>query len=156
MMTLKPLNMSHHRHISRVVYSIIINILFLWSYAINRLKTSINQWISDYVKQIWNWSTLKSAWLNSATISTILTLVKVIDWILYFRISLGRNKSKLGKWSLLLISWYAPDKVRYQSLKGILWDRRWSTPSIKIFSHTCWFFYRNAFLLMKLSNPPSF
>ena len=26
--------------------------------------------------------------------------------------------------------------------KGILWDRRWSTPSIRIFSHTCWFFLR--------------
>ena len=35
----------------------------------------------------------------------------------YFRISLGRDKNKWGKWSLLLISWCAPDKVRYQSLK---------------------------------------
>ena len=40
--------------------------------------------------------------------------------------------------------------------KGILWDRRWIAPSIGIFSHTCGHFYRNAFLLMKLSNPPSF
>ena len=41
-------------------------------------------------------------------------------------------------------------------LKGILWDRRWIVPSIRIFSHTCWFVYRNAFLIMKLSNPPTF
>ena len=41
-------------------------------------------------------------------------------------------------------------------LKGILWDRRWSTSSIRIFSHTCWFFYGNAFLIMKLSKLPSF
>ena len=34
----------------------------------------------------------------------------------YFRNSLGRDKNKWGKWSLLLISWCAP-KVRYQSLK---------------------------------------
>ena len=37
------------------------------------------------------------------------------------------------------------------NLKGILWDRRWIVPSIGIFSHTCWSFYRNAFLIMKLS-----
>ena len=36
---------------------------------------------------------------------------------IYFRISLGRDKNKWGEWSLLLISWCAPDKVRYQSLK---------------------------------------
>ena len=30
----------------------------------------------------------------------------------YFRISLERDKNKWGKWSLLLISWCAPDKVR--------------------------------------------
>ena len=41
-------------------------------------------------------------------------------------------------------------------VKGILWDRRWIAPSIGIFPHTCGFFYRNTFLLMKLSNPPSF
>ena len=29
-------------------------------------------------------------------------------------------------------------------LQGILWDRMWIAPSIGIFSHTCWFFYRNA------------
>ena len=39
-------------------------------------------------------------------------------------------------------------------LKGIIWDRRWSTPSIRISSHTCWFFYGNAFLLIKLSKLP--
>ena len=37
--------------------------------------------------------------------------------------------------------------------KGILWDRRWIAPSIGIFSHTCGFVYRNAFLLLKLSDP---
>ena len=41
-------------------------------------------------------------------------------------------------------------------IKGILWDRRWRVPSIRIFSHTCWFVYRNAFLIMKLSKLPSF
>ena len=30
------------------------------------------------------------------------------------------------------------------------------TPSIGFFPHTCGFVYINAFLLMKLSNPPSF
>ena len=35
----------------------------------------------------------------------------------YIRISLGRDKNKWGKWNLLLISWCAPDKVWYQSLK---------------------------------------
>ena len=39
------------------------------------------------------------------------------SYIIYFRISLGRDKNEWGKWSLLLISWCAPDKVRYQSLK---------------------------------------
>ena len=43
-----------------------------------------------------------------------------------------------------------------QYIKGILWDRRWIAPSIGIFSHTCGFVYRNAFLLMKLSNPHKF
>ena len=33
----------------------------------------------------------------------------------YFRISLARDKNKWGKLSLLLISWGAPVKVRYQS-----------------------------------------
>ena len=42
------------------------------------------------------------------------------------------------------------------SVKGILWDRRWSTPSIGISPQICWLVYRNAFLIMKLSNPPSF
>ena len=42
------------------------------------------------------------------------------------------------------------------SFKGILWDRRWIAPSIGIFPQTCWFFYRNAFLILKLSSPPSF
>ena len=42
------------------------------------------------------------------------------------------------------------------TIKGILWDRRWSSPSIRIFSHTCWFLYGNAFLIMTLSKPPSF
>ena len=37
-------------------------------------------------------------------------------------------------------------------IKGILWDRQWSPPSIGISSHTCWYVYRNAFLIMKLSN----
>ena len=41
-------------------------------------------------------------------------------------------------------------------LKGILWDRRWSLSSIRIFSHTCWFFYGNAFIIMKLYKFPSF
>ena len=41
-------------------------------------------------------------------------------------------------------------------IKGTLWDRRWIAPSIGIFPQTCWIFYRNAFLIMKLSNPPSF
>ena len=42
-------------------------------------------------------------------------------------------------------------------IKGILWDRKWSPPSIGICSHPrCWFVYRNAFLIMKLSNLPSF
>ena len=41
-------------------------------------------------------------------------------------------------------------------LKGILWDRRWIAPSIGISSHTCWFFYGNAFLIIKLSKLPSF
>ena len=31
-----------------------------------------------------------------------------------------------------------------------------SRPLIGIFSHTCWLVYWNAFLIMKLSNPPSF
>ena len=31
-----------------------------------------------------------------------------------------------------------------------------SRPLSGFFSHTCVFVYRNAFLLMKLSNPPSF
>ena len=35
----------------------------------------------------------------------------------YFRISHGRDKNKLEKLSLLLISRGAPHKVRYQSLK---------------------------------------
>ena len=35
--------------------------------------------------------------------------------------------------------------------KGILWDRQWSPPSIGIFTHRCWFFYRKAFLTMKLN-----
>ena len=34
----------------------------------------------------------------------------------YFRISLARGKINGGKWSLLLISWCAPDKILYQSL----------------------------------------
>ena len=43
------------------------------------------------------------------------------------------------------------------SVKGILWDRRWSPPSIGIFSpHMLIFFYRNAFLIMKLSKLQSF
>ena len=42
------------------------------------------------------------------------------------------------------------------NVKGILWDRRWSTPSIRILSHTCWYFFGNAFLIIKLRNPPSF
>ena len=43
------------------------------------------------------------------------------------------------------------------NLKGILWiwDSRWIAPSIGIYSHTHIFFYRNAFLLMKLSNQSS-
>ena len=45
---------------------------------------------------------------------------------------------------------------RNPRIKGILWDCRWSPPSIRIYSHTCWFVYRNAFLIMKLSKPPSF
>ena len=40
--------------------------------------------------------------------------------------------------------------------KGMLWDRRWIAPSIGICPQTWWFVYRNAFLIMKLSNPPSF
>ena len=36
---------------------------------------------------------------------------------MYFRISLGWDKYKWGKWSLLLISRGAPHKVRYQSLE---------------------------------------
>ena len=36
------------------------------------------------------------------------------------------------------IRWY----IHY--IKGILWDCRWSPASIRIFFHTCWFFYRNA------------
>ena len=50
-------------------------------------------------------------------------------------------------------NWY---HISYSAFKGILWDRRWIAPSIGIFSHTCGYFYRNAFLIMKLSNPPSF
>ena len=42
-------------------------------------------------------------------------------------------------------------------LKGIVWDRRWIAPSIGIFSpHMLIFFLRNAFLIIKLSNLPSF
>ena len=54
--------------------------------------------------------------------------------------------------------WYTRHtvKVKMFTLKGILWDRRWSPPSIRIFSHTCWFFYGNAFLIMKLSKLSSF
>ena len=52
--------------------------------------------------------------------------------------------------TLKIVIWWCID------IKGILWDRRWIAPSIGIFSHTCRFSYRNAFLLMKLSNPPSF
>ena len=43
-----------------------------------------------------------------------------------------------------------------RSLKGILWDRQGSPPSIVIFPPKCCFFYRNAFLIMKLSNITSF
>ena len=41
-------------------------------------------------------------------------------------------------------------------IKGILWDRRWSPLSIRIYYHTCWFLYGNALLIMKLSKLPSF
>ena len=60
----------------------------------------------------------------SVVISWVLELLvwMVCYWISrycmkYFRISLGRDKNKWGKWSFLLISWCALDKVRYQSLK---------------------------------------
>ena len=43
------------------------------------------------------------------------------------------------------------------NIKGILWDRQWSPPSIRIVSHKCWFFFnRNAFLIMKLSRKAGF
>ena len=42
------------------------------------------------------------------------------------------------------------------AVKGKLWDRRWSPPSIRIYPHTCWFIYRNAFLIMKVSKLPNF
>ena len=38
--------------------------------------------------------------------------------LVYFWISLGRDKNKWGKWSLLLISWYAPDKVQNKGDKA--------------------------------------
>ena len=37
-----------------------------------------------------------------------------------------------------------------------IWDRQWSTPSFGILPHRCWFVYRNAFLIIKLSNLLSF
>ena len=40
----------------------------------------------------------------------------------------------------------------FRLVKGILWDWQWSPPFFGIFSLACWFFYRNAFLSMKLSN----
>ena len=55
--------------------------------------------------------------LNYPTKEIFHLLIWMFCAITYFRISLGRDKYKWEKWSLLLISWCAPDKVRYQSLK---------------------------------------
>ena len=43
--------------------------------------------------------------------------------------------------------------LKYATVKGILWDRRWSTPSIRIIFPTHADFFTE---IMKLSNPPSF
>ena len=70
----------------------------------------------------------------------------------YSAVRLYNNKSKHRiKYKILL------NKVHLYFIKGILWDRRWIAPSIGIFFPTdANFVFRNAFLIMKLSNPPSF
>ena len=47
----------------------------------------------------------------------------------------------------------AASEVQYTqfNFKGISWDRRRSPPSIRIFSHTCWFLFTE----MHLSDPSS-
>ena len=32
-------------------------------------------------------------------------------------------------------------RLFHELLKGILWDCRWSPPSIRILSHSCWYFF---------------
>ena len=66
------------------------------------------------------------------------------------------KKTRRTKQIFIFIFYFFLQKAYRTALKGILWDRRWIAPSIGIFSHTRGFFYRNVFLLMKLSNPPSF
>ena len=53
----------------------------------------------------------------------------------------------------ILVSCYSCSNCR-TLVKGILCDCQLRAPSIGIFSYTCWFFYRNAFLIMKLNKLP--
>ena len=66
----------------------------------------------------------------------------------------------LNEWQLDWINIKRDIWIWYHSnnalIKGILWDRRWRAPSIGVCSQTCWFVYRNAFLIMKLRKLPSF
>ena len=53
----------------------------------------------------------------------------------YFRILLGRDKNRWGKWSLFLISLCAPDKVQYQSLNVTLTSKVLYYPLLFLFNY---------------------
>ena len=84
---------------------------------------------------IWTFHSCFSGW----------TMV-IINIYLWFCNDSNTNSKQITL--LHYVSWHPIFKIIF--VKGILWDRRWSPPSIKIFSHTCWFVYRSAFLIMNL------
>ena len=82
---------------------------------------------------VWKLVTFPFPWriMEDYAFDTVLNR-NIQNAIVYF-ISLGWDKNKWGKWSLLLISWCAPDKVRYQSLKfTVLYYTPWSLCVITI------------------------
>ena len=107
-------------------------------------KSDIQKWRNPLFCRTWYFR-MCAIWYHNKPVSDIVMYTHPTH--------ITRSHLISWKWSGLRRCYWLHFILRF---KGILWDRRWIAPSIDIFPQTCWFFYRNAFLIMKLSNPPSF
>ena len=94
-------------------------------------------------------STLKLVLLFYRLRSYLPHLVSTLKLMLLFY-SLCSNLPHLVSTLKLLVFYRHLCNIEIPWFQGILWDSKWIAPSIVIYSHTCGFCYRNAFIHMKL------